>query len=108
MPVLHPGEHPGNGPQVLDGEGVATTYRPRAGVELGDLLDRRRLLEVGLEAGVLVDQLAILPAALVRHRVHRPPPRRMRPPAPARHPTAPRRRAPPHPPDFPPRFRARH
>ena len=78
MAVLHPGEDPGNRPQIFDRKRAAAADRPRAGVELRDLLDRCRLLEIGLEAGVLVNERAILTAALLRHRIHRVAPRRMR------------------------------
>src|SRR3989338_4188249 len=62
MAALHPTEHPGNGPQILNGPRSGSAGRTGANVKRTDDLNRRGLLEVGQEVRIL---MAEPPVALV-------------------------------------------
>ena len=47
VPALHPAEDPGDRAEVVDARSTCPAGRPGADLELGDLLDRRGLREVG-------------------------------------------------------------
>jgi hypothetical protein len=52
VPVLRPGEHPGNGAQIGKRASAEAPRRTRADIEQRDFLERARRLEIGDEVGM--------------------------------------------------------
>ena len=79
VPALRPAEHPGDRPQVLDAVAGLPLRGPRADAQVRDQVDRRGLVEVADEAGVVVDELPIRAVAFLGGGRHGPRPFLARP-----------------------------
>src|SRR5207302_8626973 len=66
---LGPGEHPGDGAELLDAAGPGAPAVSRAEPQALDQIDRRRLKKVPEESRRLVDEPPVLPPAHLRQRL---------------------------------------
>src|SRR5580700_5615482 len=67
MAALHPSEHPWNGAQIFQTAAFGSPRWPRADACCIEFLDRRGLLEVFNQVGILRDVAAIDAMGLCRH-----------------------------------------